>query len=97
MNNLLIDNKNSVLFGKEINGDITVKADNAIIRNCKINGNLYLESGANCLVAQNEVSGEITVRSTYNCSFVLNRAENITCLDSTNIYVVENKKNNLTL
>ena len=97
MNNLLIDNKNSVLFGKEINGDITVKADNAIIRNCKINGNLYLESGANCLVAQNEVSGEITVRSTYNCSFVLNRAENITCLDSTNIYVVENKTNNLTL
>ena len=97
MNNLLIDIKNTTLFDKEINGNITVKARGVIIRNCKINGNLYLEGSMNCLVAQNEVSGEITVRSTYNCSIVLNKAQNINCRDNTNVYVIENNTATLTL
>ncbi len=97
MNNLLIDIKNTTLFDKEINGNITVKARGVIIRNCKINGNLYLEGSMNCLVAQNEVSGEITVRSTYNCSIVLNKAQNINCRDNTNVYVIENDTDSLTL
>ncbi len=97
MNNLLIDIKNTTLFDKEINGDITVKADGAIIRNCKINGSVFIDNATNCLVAQNEVSGEITVRSTYNCSIVLNKAQNIICRDNTNVYVIENDTDSLTL
>ncbi|MBE6646458.1 MAG: hypothetical protein E7611_02305 [Ruminococcaceae bacterium] len=97
MNNLLIDSKNAILLGKEIEGDVTVKARGVIIRNCKINGNLYLEGSMNCLIAQNVVSGEITVRSTYNCSIVLNKAQNIICQDNTNVYVIENDANSLTL
>ena len=97
MNNLLIDNKNTILIGKEINGYVTVKADGTIIRNCKINGNLYLESGINCLVAQNEITGDITVTNAYNCSIVLNKAQNITCQTNTNVYVIENDSATLTL
>ena len=97
MNNLLINNKNTVLIEKEIDGDITVKADGAIIRNCKINGSIRLEGRANCLVAQNEISGEITVISAYNCSFILNKSHNISCCDSTNVYIIENEVSSLTL
>ncbi len=97
MNYLLIDNKNTILFGREINGDITVKADGAIIKKCKINGNVYLENATNCLVAQNEIAGDIATTNAYNCSIVLNKAQNITCRDNTNVYVIENSAATLTL
>ncbi len=97
MNNLLIDIKNTTLFDKEINGYITVKADGAIIRNCKINGSVFIDNATNCLVAQNDIAGDIKTTNAYNCSIVLNKAQNIICQDNTNVYVIENDTDSLTL
>ena len=93
----MIEDKSSMLLGKSINGDVTVKADGAIIKGCKINGSLFIEGAANCLVAQNEISGNITVTDAYNTAVILNAAKDISCRDNTNIYVIENKAETLSL
>ena len=87
---LTLETQNEILFNQEITGDITVKADSIIIQGCKINGNIYITNAANCLIAQNEVSGTITATSTYNSTLLLNKANNLTAENNTNIYIVEN-------
>ncbi len=81
---------NEIIFEKEINEDITVKATGVIIQNCKINGNIYVENASNCLVAQNDVNGNITVKNNYNSVLLLNTACSVTAENNTNLYVVEN-------
>ena len=82
--------KNEILFGEEIHGDITVKNEGIIIQNCKIHGSVYLNGAVNCLVAQNEIGGEIYATSTYNSVLLLNKASSVTAENNTNLYVVEN-------
>ncbi|MBE6647212.1 MAG: hypothetical protein E7611_06185 [Ruminococcaceae bacterium] len=58
--------------------------------NCPINS-ITLEKGSyNCLVAQNETDGEISVSLCYNCSVTLNKAARITARNNKNVYVIEN-------
>ena len=90
MNTLVINNKNAIFFNQEINTDIIVSAEGVIIQGCKINGTVSLENAVNCLVAQNEISGDITARGAYNSVVLLNKAQNITAENNTNVYVVEN-------
>lgn len=82
--------KNEILFNQEINDNITVKADGVIIQGCKINGNIYIENAVNCLIAQNEVNGDIIACGAYNTTILLNKANNVTAESNTNIYIVEN-------
>ena len=81
---------NEVIFAQEITDDVTITATGIIIQNCKINGNVYIENAFNCLIAQNDVSGNITVKSNYNSVILLNKAQNITAESNINLYVVEN-------
>ncbi len=105
MNTIIIDKKNAILFNEEINTDVIVTAEGVIIQGSKINGSVRIENAANCLVAQNNVSGDIMAIGAYNSVILLNKAGNITAEDNTNIYVVENtlsgaltlKKNNYLL
>ena len=90
MNTIIIDKKNAILFNEEINSDVTVIAEGVIIQDCKINGSVRIENAANCLVAQNNVSGDVMAIGAYNSVILLNKAGNITAEDNTNIYVVEN-------
>ena len=90
MNTLVINNKNAIFFNQEINTDIIVSAEGVIIQGCKINGSVSLENAVNCLVAQNDVSGDISARGAYNSVVLLNKAQNITAENNTNVYVVEN-------
>ena len=84
-----------------INCTITAE-DDAIISSGKyltVRGNkitcplaaVTLTSGSyNCLVAQNETDGEISVSAAHNCSVTLNRAARITARNNKNIYIIEN-------
>ncbi|MBP3375965.1 MAG: hypothetical protein J6L83_04305 [Clostridia bacterium] len=82
------------VIGCEINGTVRSFGKNFIARKNKINCEgiaLSLESGSyNCLVAQNDVKGEISVTGAYNCSVVLNRAGGLIGSDSENLYIIEN-------
>lgn len=70
---------------------IEVLADNVILKECAVSGSIELVSEArNCLVAQNNVNGDILLRGGYNCAIVLNNAHSILCNDNTNVYVIEN-------
>ena len=97
MKDLVLDNKNTLLIGETIISDITIKSDGAIIKNCKINGSIHLENASNCLIAQCEINGNISVNDAYNISLVLNKSANITCRDNTNVYVIENETDILSL
>ena len=98
MNSLIINKKNTILFNQEINTDVTITADGVTIQSCKINGSVYIENAANCLVAQNEIVGEISAVDAYNSVILLNKAQSVTAENNTNLYVVENTiSNTLTL
>lgn len=90
MNSTTITTENTILFNEEINTDITVAADGVIIRGCKINGSIYIENAANCLIAQNDVVGDISAKGAYNSVILLNKAKSINAANNTNIYIVEN-------
>ena len=86
-----IEKNDLIISDQKINGSVIISASGVIIQNCKINGSLELDSNAvNCLVAQNEVSGDIRAFGVYNSTILLNNAENLTAENNTNIYVVEN-------
>lgn len=62
-----------------------------ILQGNKINGSVSLVNGSyNSLVAQNKISGDISVSGGYNCAVILNKAKAVNCQKSKNIYVVEN-------
>lgn len=87
--------KNVTVQSCKISADGTAvisSANGFILKKCDINGSVEIQSGAcNGLIAQNTVSGNISVNDGYNCSIVLNKATNVSVNDSTNIYVIENK------
>ena len=91
MKGIILEQKNSMLLGESIEGDVTIKADGAIIKGCRISGSVYIENSANCLIAQNDIGGDISVGGAFNCAVVLNKSSDIVCHDNTNIYLIENK------
>ena len=91
MKSIVLEQKNSMLLGESIEGDVTIKADGTIIKGCNIRGSVYIENSANCLIAQNDIGGDISVCGAFNCAIVLNKSNNIVCRDNTNIYLIENK------
>ena len=58
--------------------------------NCRGNAVTLTSGSYNCLVAQNETDGEISVSLCYNCSVTLNKASRITARNNKNVYVIEN-------
>ena len=68
----------------------TVKASSErfIARSCKIDA-LCLANAENPLVAENTI-GALTLENCFNCSLVLNNAENVKANDSKNVYVINN-------
>ncbi len=87
---IVIENDGVILFGGEIEGNVTVKAAKAVIEDCKISGNVIFESAEHSIIAKCSVSGDISVKNAYNCVVLLNDAQSITASGNTNLYVVEN-------
>lgn len=58
--------------------------------NCPFNAITLTEGSYNCLIAQNETDGEISVNLGYNCSVTLNKSARITARKNKNVYVIEN-------
>ena len=65
--------------------------------NCPLDAVTLSHGSYNCLVAQNETDGEISVTAAHNCSLILNRASLITARNNKNVYVIENTVKTLTL
>lgn len=58
--------------------------------NCPLDAVTLSRGSYNCLVAQNDTNGEISVCTAHNCSVTLNRAARITARNNKNVYVIEN-------
>ena len=59
------------------------------IRENNVSGDIKL-SGECCLVAQNEVGGEISVDESYNCSVILNKASSIAVCYNKDVFIIDN-------
>ena len=60
------------------------------IRENKLEGNIKL-SGECCLIAQNEVAGEISVNESYNCSVILNKANSVSAKNNKDVFIIDNE------
>lgn len=94
---IVIENRGVVLFGGEIRGNITVKAEKAVIEDCKIYGNVTFEGATHSIIARSEVIGDIAMKDSYNCVVLLNSAKGVTACGNTNAYIVENTLSSLFL
>ena len=72
-------------------GSVTVGAKRCTVRATAANSIKLISTAINCLVAQNDVEGVISVDRAYNCSIILNLANTLTAADTTNVYVIDNK------
>ena len=102
--NITVLGKNCSILSCEIVTPLTAiisSGEGFIARGNKISGSdtsVALEGGScNSLVAENECEGKITVCDSYNTAVVLNTAGAVECLDNTNVYVIENKADFVTL
>ena len=86
---MIIEN-NLILFQQNITEDVIIKSEGVILQACSITGSVFLDGAVNCLVAQNDVSGDIISKGAYNSVILLNKTSCITAENNTNIYVVEN-------
>ena len=66
---------------------LTVRGNKII---CHLAAVTLTNGSYNCLVAQNETDGEISISAAHNCSVTLNRAAKITARNNKNIYIIEN-------
>ncbi len=73
---------------------ITSSGEGFIAKFNKIEGadvSIALEGGSyNSMIAQNELDGDITVCDSFNCSIILNKANNILLRGNTNVYAIKN-------
>lgn len=80
---------------------VVSSAKGLILKNNKINCStsaITLAKGSyNALVAQNDVTGAITVCNAYNCSVILNNSKEIVGCDSVNLYIIDNKADSITI
>lgn len=93
-------------------GDVTIRANGALLKNCRIGGTLtvvgeqntlrhinaetIMAQGVNLLVAQSDARA-ITVTEANNAVCLLNRAAAITTKNCRNLYVCENQADAITL
>lgn len=59
--------------------------------NCPLSAITLAQGSYNCLIAENETDGEISVSVAHNCSVTLNRSARITARNNKNVYVIANK------
>lgn len=85
------DSRNILIYKCEILGNVTVGGKNCTVRSTSANSIKLLPPALNCLVAQNDVEGDISVDGAYNCSIILNLANTLAAADTTNVYVIDNK------
>ena len=58
--------------------------------NCPLTAITLTNGSYNCLIAQNETDGEISVSAAHNCSVTLNRAARVTARNNKNVYIIAN-------
>lgn len=85
--NLTVTGNNVTLENCRVRA-VTVHGERFIARECEI-GALSLLGAENALVAQNKI-GALAVESCFNCSLILNNADNIKATASKNVYVIKN-------
>lgn len=94
---IVIENRGVVIFGGVIRGNVTIKAEKAVVEDCKIDGNVTFEGAAHSIIAKCEVNGEIALKNCCNCVVLLNSAGSVTACGNTNAYIVENTLSSLAL
>lgn len=102
--NVTVIGKSCSIISCEIESSLCAvisSGEGLVMRKNKISGSatsISLGSGSyNSLIAENECDGKISVCDGYNISLVLNCAKEIECIDNTNVYVIENKVDALSL
>lgn len=91
--NVTVESSSSdvLIYKCNILGSVTVGAKSCAVRASATKSITLLPTALNCLVAQNDVEGDIIVSGAYNCSVILNTASNLTAADTTNVYLIDNK------